>query len=220
MSTIRILTFAPLLGSLLLALPAQAQPRDPAATKKLYCWDQGGQRICSDRLPAEAVNAARDEFNARSGLRSGQVERALTADERTQAALEKAEADNQRAAEQSRQRTEQAMLSSFNTEADLRRVFDERIAMANNNITTAKYNVDNLRRALVIQLGQAGDRELAGQTVGAKPAEDILDRRRELAVQLRLLSAFERQRQELDGEIEQTLERYRQLKGLAPASNG
>ena len=218
MSAIRLLSLIPVLATGLMTGPALAQQGPPA--KKLYCWDQGGQRVCSDTLPPEAVNAARDEFNARSGLRSRQVDRALNSDERTEAALAKAQADNDLAAEQSRQRTEQALLSSFNSEAELRRVFDERMAMADNNITTARYNITNLRRALVSQLSQAGDRELNGQNVAEKPAADVLERRRELAIQLRLLSAFEQQRSELDGEIEQTLQRYRSLKGLVAAHGG
>lgn len=218
MSAIRLLSLIPVLATGLLAGPALAQQAPPA--KKLYCWDQGGQRVCSDTLPPEAVNAARDEFNARSGLRSRQVDRAMSSDERTEAALAKVQADNEQAAEQSRRRTEQALLSSFNSEAELRRVFDERISMADNNINTARYNIANLRRALVSQLSQAGDRELNGHNVAEKPAADIMERRRELATQLRLLSAFEQQRSELDGEIEQTLQRYRSLKGLVAAHNG
>jgi len=217
MSSIRLLSLIPLLGGLL-ASPAMAQQAPPPA-KKLYCWDQAGQRVCSDTLPPEAVNAARDEFNARSGLRSRQVDRALNSDERTEVALERARTEQERAAEQSRQRTEQALLSSFNSEADLRRVFDERTSMADNNINTARYNIANLRRALFNQLSQAGDRELNGQGVGEKPAADIQERRRELATQLRLLAAFEQQRSDLDGEIEQTLQRYRDLKGLLAAAN-
>lgn len=217
MSPIRITAVVPLLLAAAVALPAQAQQRDTAAQKKLYCWDQNGQRVCSDTLPPEAVNAARDEFSLRSGLRSGQVDRALSADERTAAALARVHAENERAAEQSRQRTEQALLSTFNTESELRRVFDERISMADNNIQTARYNVASVRQALVNQLAQAGERELAGHSVAQKPAADILNRRRELVVQLRLQEAFEQQRRELDGEIEQTLQRYRLLKGVAAA---
>ncbi|MGN0863745.1 MAG: hypothetical protein ACI4N1_10590, partial [Stenotrophomonas koreensis] len=64
-----------------------------------------------------------------------------------------------------------------------------------------------------------GDRELNGQAVAEKPVADIQALRRELATQLRLLSAFEQQHSELDGEIEQTLQRYRNLKGTsAPAA--
>lgn len=217
MSSIRLFSLVPLLAGSLLAAPLMAQQNPP--TKKLYCWNQDGQRVCSDTLPPEAVNAARDEFNARSGLRSGQVDRALNADERTEATLAQVRAEHERAAEQSRQRTEQALLSAFNSERELHRVFDERISMADNNINTARYNINNLRRALVTQLGQVGDRELNGQAVAEKPVADIQALRRELATQLRLLSAFEQQRNELDGEIEQTLQRYRNLKGTsAPAA--
>lgn len=221
MSPIRIIAALPLLLAAAVALPAQAQqPGSAAPQKKLYCWNQNGQRVCSDTLPPEAVNQARDEFSLRSGLRSGQVDRALSADERTAAALARVHAENERAAEQSRQRTEQALLSTFNTEDELRRVFDERISMADNNIQTAQYNVASLRQALVNQLAQAGERELSGQAVAQKPAADILSRRRELAVQLRLQEAFEQQRLDLDGEIEQTLQRYRLLKGQAAAPGG
>jgi hypothetical protein len=216
MSPIRIIAALPLLLCTVVAVPAQAQQRGAAAPqKKLYCWDQNGQRVCSDTLPPEAVNAARDEFSARSGLRSGQVDRALSADERTEAALARINEENARAAEQSRQRTEQALLSTFNSEAELRRVFDERISMADNNIQTARYNVASLRQALVNQLAQAGERELNGQALAEKPTADIHSRRRELAGQLRLQHAFEQQRSELDSEIEQTLQRYRLLKGVA-----
>ena len=105
MSSIRLFSLVPLLAGSLLAAPLMAQQNPPA--KKLYCWNQDGQRVCSDTLPPEAVNAARDEFNARSGLRSGQVDRALNADERTEATLAQVRAEHERAAEQSRQRTEQ-----------------------------------------------------------------------------------------------------------------
>ena len=72
-------------SGLLLAVPftVLAQSRDSGKTeKKLYCWNEGKERICSDSLPADAVNHAREEFNAKSGLRNAQVQRALTDEER------------------------------------------------------------------------------------------------------------------------------------------
>lgn len=73
-------------------LPAQAQKRAAdAAPKKLYCWNKGSERICSDALPQEAVNSAREEFNLRSGMRSGEVQRALTDEERADAAAQAAQ---------------------------------------------------------------------------------------------------------------------------------
>lgn len=191
-----------------LALPASAQ------NKKLYCWNQGSERICSDTLPADAVNAAREEFSARSGTRSAEVQRALTAEERADAALQQAQAQVDAAAAETRKRTEQAMLATYGSEDALRRVFNERIAIVDNNIKTAAYNVTSLREALAAQLASAGNKELAGQKVGDKQAQDIRQRHVELLAQLRLQGAFETQRKALDGEIAETLARYRELKGI------
>ncbi|MGH8054906.1 MAG: hypothetical protein ACREP4_13410 [Stenotrophomonas sp.] len=202
-----------------LALPAIAQNKPEAASKKLYCWDNArGERICSDTLPAEAVNNARQEFNARSGLRSADVERALTSEERADAALAQAQAEVDAAAVETRKRTEQAMLATYGSEDALRRVFNERTAIVDNNIKTASYNVTSLREALAAQLLSAGNKELAGQKVPDKQAEEIRQRHNELLAQLRLQTAFQQQRQTLEVEIAESLARYRELKGIVPAA--
>src|SRR5690349_1729581 len=60
---------------------------------KLYRWvDKEGKVHYDDALPPEAVNQARTEFNAKSGLQTGQVDRALTEAERAQQAQAAAEA--------------------------------------------------------------------------------------------------------------------------------
>ncbi|MCD9088726.1 hypothetical protein [Stenotrophomonas sp. SY1] len=202
----------------MLAGPALAQTK-PDPGKKLYCWNQGNERICSDTLPAEAVNSAREEFNARSGLRSAEVQRALSAEERADAALAAAQAQVDAAAVETRKRTEQAMLSTYGSEDALRRVFTERTAIVDNNIKTARYNVASLREALATQLLSAGNKELAGQKVPDKHAQEIRQRHNELLAQLRLQAAFEQQRQTLEVEIGETLTRYRVLKGIVPAAD-
>ncbi len=192
------------------AAPAIAQ--DKPAAKTLYCWNQNGARVCSDTLPPEAVNQARDEFNARSGLRSAEVQRAMSSDERAAAAASEQQRQADLAAEQMRQRTDQAMLMSYQSEDDLRRVFNDRIAIVDNNIHTARFNVTSLREGLASMLRSAGDRELAGQAVADKLAADIQQRHRELLAQLRLQTSFEQQRVALDGEIADILQRYRAMK--------
>jgi len=198
-----------------LAAPALAQNKVADTGKKLYCWDEGGKRICSDTLPPEAVNSARQEFNARSGTRGAEVQRALTAEERADAALAQAQQEVDAAAADTRKRTEQAMLSTYATEDDLRRVFNERTAIVDNNIKTAVFNVTSLRGALAAQLTAAGNKELAGQKVPDQQATEIRQRHNELLAQLRLQSAFEQQRQAMDVEIAESLARYRELKGIA-----
>lgn len=201
-----------------LALPAVAQNKTDSG-KKLYCWDEGSRRICSDTLPPEAVNSARQEFNARSGTRSAEVQRALTAEERADVALAEAQQKVDAAAVETRKRTEQAMLATYGSEDALRRVFAERTAIVDNNINTAIYNVTSLREALAAQLLSAGNRELAGQKVADKQANDIRQRHHELLAQLRLQNAFEQQRQTMEVEIAESLARYRELKGIAPPAD-
>jgi hypothetical protein len=206
----------------MLALPAAAQKQaDPqaAAKKKLYCWNQNGQRICSDTLPADAINQARDEFSARSGTRSAEVGRAMSAEERAAAAAEQAQRQADQAAEETRKRTDQAMLLSFQSEDELRRVFTERTNIIENNVHTARYNVTSLREGLVTLLRAAGDRDLGGQKISDKMAADIQQRHRELLWQQRLQANFEQQRVDLEVEIEQILQRFRAVKGT-PATAG
>ena len=193
------------------AAPGVAQ--DKPAAKKLYCWNQNGARVCSDTLPPEAVNQARDEFNVKSGMRSAEVQRAMSSDERAAAAASEQQRQADLAAEQMRKRTDQAMLMSYQSEDDLRRVFNERIAIVDNNIHTARFNVTSLREGLASMLRAAGDRELAGQAVADKLAGDIQQRHRELMAQLRLQGSFEQQRTALDGEITDIRQRYRAMKG-------
>ncbi|MHA7604600.1 hypothetical protein [Xanthomonas euvesicatoria] len=204
-------------ATLIMAAPAGAQ--DKPAGKKLYCWNQNGARVCSDTLPPEAVNQARDEFNVKSGMRSAEVQRAMSSDERAAAAASEQQRQADLAAEQMRQRTDQAMLMSYQSEDDLRRVFKERIAIVDNNIHTARFNVTSLREGLASLL--RSDRELAGQAVADKLAGDIQQRHRDLMAQLRLQISFEQQRVALDGEIADILQRYRAMKeppaGTPPA---
>ena len=204
---------------MVLAPVALAQKSAPAPAKKLYCWNEKGQRVCSDALPAGAVNLARDEISAKSGLRTGQVQRAMSEEERALAASDEVQRQVDQAALETRKRTDQAMLSSYQTEDQLLRVFGERTSIVDNSIRTARYNVTSLREGLVSLLQTAGDRELDGKAVNKEMANNISSRHRDLLRQQRLQAGFERQRVDLEAEIADIMRRYRELKGiLAPAA--
>lgn len=208
----------------LLPAPAMAQKKPAAraadkAAKKLYCWDQDGQRVCADALPAEAAAVTREEINARSGMRTGEVQGALTPEERAARAEEEARQRTQAMANETQRLTEQALLVTFQTEDDLRRVFKDRTSLVENSIETARYNVASLREGLVTLLRTAAERELSGQPVPAKLAADIRQRHAQLVHHQLLQRSFEQQRVTLDDEIESTLQRYRELKS-APAGRG
>ena len=201
-----------LLGTVV-SSPAVAQKTD-ASAKKLYCWNENGQRVCSDALPAEAVNRAREEINAKSGMRTAEVARAMSEEERAQAASDEQQRQVDQAAADTRRRTEQAMLMSYQSEDELRRVFNERTAIVDNNVRTARYNTISLRDGLISLLQTAGDRELAGKPVTAEMAAAIHQRHAELVRTRRLQQSFESQRAELDVEIADTLQRFRAMKGV------
>ncbi|HEY1035968.1 MAG TPA: hypothetical protein VGE09_13400 [Pseudoxanthomonas sp.] len=206
--------------ALLLTTPfAYAQNKGKSAApvnKKLFCWEEKGQRVCSDALPADAVNAAREEISAASGLRTGEVGRALSEEERAQAATEAQQRQMDAAAAETRRRTDAAMLLSYRSEEDLRRVFNERVAIVDNNVRTARYNAVSLREGLVSLLQTAGNQELAGRPVAADLATNIRQRHAELVRTRRLQQSFETQRAELDVEIADIMQRYRAMKGVNP----
>lgn len=158
------------------------------------------------------MNAAHEEFSANNGIRKNEVQRAPNANERAAIASEEAQRLADQTAQETRKRADQIMLTAFQTEDDLRQVFLKRIATIDNNVTTARYNATNLRQGLVNLLRSANERELAGQKVPDTLAANIQQRRQDLLSQKRLQTNFEQERAALNGEIEETLQRYRALK--------
>jgi hypothetical protein len=204
--------YAPLalaLTAALLAAPAGAQK---AGQKKLYCWNEGGRKVCGDALPANAVDSARTEISPKSGLPTGQVSRALTAEERLAAAAQ-AEIDRQKQFKEAAQRMrEHAMAESYATEADLRRAFNDRIALLDDTIKAAQLSIGGLRQSLISLLRQAGEAELAGKPVPANLTGTIRTQHAELMRQQSLLAAHRQNRGEIDLELDHALQTYRALK--------
>jgi hypothetical protein len=196
--------------------PLLAQTKAPS--KKLYCWDEGGKRVCGDALPANAVDSARTEISTRSGLATSRVDRALTPAER-EAALRQAALDAQaeQAATAQRMR-ELAMAESYDTEADLRRAFGERIALLDDTIKATQLSIGSLRMSLVTLLRQAGEAELARKPVQATLNNTIRSQHGELMRQQSLLAQHRRNRSDVDKDLALALDRYRALKNPGGAS--
>ena len=174
-------------------------------------WPARLQRCVAGR--GGQSRARRDQRAQRAAHRRAWT-RALSEEERALAASDEQQRQVDQAAADTRRRTEQALLASYQSEDELRRVFNERTGIVDNSIRTARYNVTSLREGLVSLLRTAGDQELAGKPVAPKIADNIGSRHRELQRQRLLQTSFERQRVELDAEIADILRRYRELKGL------
>lgn len=208
--------YAPLALALMAAIVAAPSSAQDAAKdkskKKLYCWNEGGRKVCGDALPANAVDSARTEISAKSGLPTGQVGRALTAEERLAAAAQ-AEIDRQNQFKQAAQRMrEHAMAESYATEADLRRAFNDRIALLDDSIKASQLSIGGLRQSLITLLRQAGEAELTGKPVPANLTGTIQTQHAELMRQQAMLGVHRQNRSEIDVELEHALQTYRDLK--------
>lgn len=196
----------------LLPAAALAQGAPAAGAKKLYCWNENGRRVCGDALPANAVDAARTEISARSGLKTGEVSRALTDAERAAAAAQAA-ADRQAAmSAEAIARREQAMVESYASEAELRRAFNARIELLDGTVKASQLNVGGLRQSLLSLLRRAGESELAGKPVAKSLADNIRLQHAELLRQQAMLTQQRADRIEIDAELARAVERYRALK--------
>ncbi|WP_159016798.1 hypothetical protein [Cognatiluteimonas profundi] len=201
-----------LLASVALLMSVAAGVRAGEGSKKLYCWNENGHKICGDALPAEAAQSARTEFSAKSGMHTGDVARALTTEERAAAAQAAEQAQVALDAETSRQRRDLAMVESYATEDDLRRAYGERIDLLDDALKTSMLGETNLRLSLVSLLDQASDLELSGKPVPPILIAKLRGQHDELARQTRILGEQQRDRAALDGDLADAVTRYRALK--------
>lgn len=206
----------PLLLCALVAIAASpAHAQDKTGPKKIYCWNEGGRRVCGDALPPSAVDNARTEINATSGLRTGQVDRALTDAERAAAATSAKLADALAREQDARERRDMAMAASYATEADLRRAYGERIVLVDEGLKGSRLGIANQRTSLVTLLRQAAELELQGKPV-AKPLQTrIQNQHADLVRQQAIYRQQQHERSDLDNQLNAALRRYRELKNPA-----
>lgn len=204
-----------LAGAALLSANGQAQAGPQG--KKLYCWEEEGRKICGDALPADAADNARTVFNAKTGTQVGEVARALTGEERAALEAAQARAAEEAKAEAARQRRELAMVESYATEDDLRRAFQNRIALMDDTVLASRMAIGNLREGLLSRLRRANEMELAGKPVEGELATAIATQHAALEQQRQILASNLQDRASLDNELESAVGRYRELTGAAEA---
>ena len=190
---------------------AAAQTAAPPQ-KKIYCWDEGGRRVCGDALPASAVDRARTEISVKSGIPTKQVDRALTEAERSVAAVAAEAARRQAEAESIQKRRDLAMVESYLTEADLRRAYGERTALLDETLKASRLGIANLRLSLLALLRQAGDLELAASPVPRKLTDSLRRQHAELLRQQQILLAQQADRAQLERELDDSVRRYREMR--------
>jgi len=199
-------------GAALLTLAAPLAWAQDASKKKLYCWDEGGRKVCGDALPAHAVDSARTEISAKSGLATAQVDRALSADERAAADQAARAARSAAMAADAQKRRDRAMTESYATEEDLRKSFQERIVLLDETVKASQLGIEGRRQTVLSLLRKAGESELNGKPVGSGLAENIRGQHDELLHQQEVLKQQVLERSLADQDLATALERYNALK--------
>ncbi len=211
-----------LTSALALAMAGFAAAQQNVQDKRLYRWtDADGKVHYTDSLPPEVVDKARQELSAQSGLVREAVGRALTEEERRIAEAEaQTEAARRTRIENSR-RSDEAKVSSFRTEDELRAAYAQRALIIDDTLASLRAAIDAQRGSLTEQLGIAGDAELAGRPVPERTAKVIEELRREVINQEQAVLMRAAEKQALQEELERlvVLFREREAKGLnaAPA---
>lgn len=167
------------------ASAALAQARD-ATERTLYRWvDSSGKVHYTDALPADVVDKARAELSARTGLVQREIGRALTAAERRALEAQAATDAEARARLENNRRAEEAKVSAFRTEEDLRAAYVDRQAVIDETLVSLEAALEAQRGSLHQQLGVAGDAELAGRPIAARTLDVIAELKDELRKQER-----------------------------------
>lgn len=201
--------------ALFAALPSATLAQKQATGKKLYCWNENGIQVCGDALPPSALDRARTEINPRSGMRTGEIPRALTGDERAAAELAAQQAAAAAEVEAAARRRDLAMVESYVTEADLRRAYGERITLVEESLKTSRLTIANLRQSLLSLLRQAAELELQSRPVGKPLTDSILRQHADLSRLQGMLRRQLQERAELGDDLDQALQRYREMKSTA-----
>lgn len=202
--------------ALLIAAPFVLTPS--VAASKLYHWvSADGKDHYSDVLPPEAIAQARQEISAANGATIKQVDRVQTPEERA-AADAKAAADAQAAeAVAKAKQSEQVLLASYPTEADLQRAFDQRITLQTATLKSIRVGTESQLQSLSALLVEASNHELASKTVSAKLADSIQATRKQVLDQEALLVRQEALSASLHEENAATVAHYRALRAAAEA---
>ena len=192
---------------------------DASAPKKLYRWvGADGKPYYSDQVPAEAMDKARQELSVQSGLTVGHVDRALTPEEQAAAAAKTAADAKTAQSQETAKQSDQVLLASYPTEADLKHAYDERIVLQAEAVKATRFGIQSQQQSLAARLAVASNLELNGKPVNPKLADDIQMIRKQLVNQQALLIQHIAEGAKMQSEYSSTLEHYRSLQAAAAAA--
>lgn len=190
----------------------------PSGAGQRYRWtDSQGNIHYSDSLTIEAVQSGYDIMDA-NGLVKKHIERVKTAEEKTAEKAEQTKERLLRQQEEEQLRVDQQMLAAYPTEDALKSAQQQQLEMLDQNISSARVNLQNQEKSLSELLGHAAELEQAGQPVPADVTHQIIDVRKQIEEQRAFVGHKETERKNLAVKFEADIDHYRRLKTKAEAA--
>lgn len=191
---------------------------DAHAQRKLYRWtDKDGKVHYTDQLPADAAKDKQEELNDQ-GMAVRTTDRARTPEEQAAWEAEQARLEEERKIAEEKAKMDSVLTSSYPTEADLARAYKERFDLLEQSLESARVGIRSQEKSLAELLAHAADLERNGKPVPPGITDTIARTRGQVNEQRAYLERRENEHKALETEYERLLERYRELKGTAPAS--
>lgn len=205
-----------LLPALLLTLAAGVADAQ-SGQKKVYRWvDKNGQVHYGDSVPAEYADQDRDVIN-RQGVTVGREEGVITPEE----AAAKAAADKAARDEQKRRLRDRVLLQTYQSVEELEVLRDNRLEVADSQLTIQEQSLANLRA----QLAQIKKQAARYAPVNTKPdaaplppelANDLKRAANDIATQEDNLQKRRDERENIRLTFEADIKRFGELRAVAP----
>lgn len=192
----------------------------PAWAAKLYKWtDEEGNVHYSDKLPPEVVEKEHQELNSR-GLTTKSVNREKTEAERMEEEAAKVAAETERKQkfeQEARVRArDELLLNTFTTERDLLLARDDRLAAVDSIISLTTSNNSNIEQQAADTVKRIENLNKAGKEIPENLTKQLANLEGQLAKNRSFIEIKREERKKLEQQFENDLQRYRELKGIAP----
>jgi len=181
-----------------------------AVAAKMYKWvDDKGNVYYSDRVPPDQVKQGRQQLNAQ-GVAVEQVQRARTPEEIAAAKAKAAEAARVQAEADKIKRADDALLNSYAEEGDLKRNFDARVELLEQQIQSAEADIKIRQNNLDALVAVAARDEQSGKKVAPAVTTMIDDSRKVIEQQRALIVEKTKDRSGAQANYDEQLRLYRE----------
>lgn len=195
------------------ALSAGAVAAPPAAQNhRVQCWtDERGQRACGDSVPPQYVGQERQVFDEQGRVREVKPREKTDAEYAVEAQAAREREEAARRAQKQRD-YDRFLLGTYNSEKDIERARDERIAMLDGRQRVAARTIADNEKAVAQQQARIDGLLKAGKTPGPGLTQKLEDLKRTLDANRQAYAEFDTEKREVAEKYGADLARYRELR--------